>query len=81
MADSETILTLIADELAANHPMRVRPEVRPETTLRELGCDAIDRLTISLALEERYGIVVTDAAMHAWNCAADIAATVERELA
>lgn len=76
-----TIVDLIADELAANHPMRARPEVRPETTLRELGCDAIDRLTISLAIEDEYGITVTDAAMHAWTCAADIAATVERELA
>ena len=34
-----------------------------------------------LVLEERYGITVTDAAMHAWTCAADIVATVEREMA
>lgn len=72
------ILSLIADQLAANHPMRVRPEVFPETSLADLRVDAIDRLTIALALEDAFGIVVTDEAMHAWTCAADIVATAER---
>ena len=72
------IPALIADELAANHPARVRPEVHPDMTLAEIGCDAIDRIVIALAIEDRFGVVVTDADKDSWHTVADVAAAIAK---
>lgn len=74
------ILALIADELAANHPARVRPEVHPDMTLAEIGCDAIDRIVIALAIEDRFGVTVTDEDKDDWHTVADVIATVEKDM-
>ena len=74
----DRILAIIADVLAGN-PMAPRPEVLPEHDLRaDLDCDALDMVEIALALEDAFGVEISDAAMERWERAADVVASVER---
>ena len=76
-----TLLQTITRELSALRPLGLRCEVRPETTLRELGLDQIDRITLALAIEDATGRTVTDNAMHGWDTVADLVAAITMEVA
>lgn len=72
------IPALIAQTLAAMHPIRELPEVTPDSDLAaDLGCDEIDRLCIMCAIDEAYGIELPDAAIAGWQTVRDVAASVE----
>jgi acyl carrier protein len=76
-----TPLATITRELSALRPLGLRCEVRPETTLRELGLDPIDRITLALAIEDETGRTVTDNAMQSWDTVADLVAAIEMDVA
>lgn len=53
------LLPLIRAEL--DNPLRPVPEHNtPETTLAELGADALDMCVLSLAIEDHFGIDIHD---------------------
>lgn len=71
------IVALVAHELGCNHPTKPAPEVTAESLLVEdLGCDAIDIVCLTVAVEEALGVDISDAAAESWRDVRDIAASV-----
>lgn len=74
---SDQIIAIVAKELACNHPTRPAPEVTAESLLvDDLGCDAIDIVCLTVAIEEALGVDISDAAAESWRDVRDIAASV-----
>jgi len=74
-----TPLATITRELSALRPLGLRCEVTPETTLRELGMGQIDRLALSLRIEEIAKCEVKHDDMHKWDTVADLVAAIKKE--
>lgn len=55
------------------------PVVTPASTFRELRIDPIDGWSIICAVEEEFGIELSDDEIAAWGSVADVVASVERE--
>lgn len=56
--------------------------VRLETALKDdLGADSLDRIELLMAVEEEFGIGITDAAAEGFVRVCDVVAYVERALA
>lgn len=66
--------TILRAELS--RPLREFPAIMPETTLEDLGADAIDRVTLSMALEDEFGIVLHDVEFSAGMSVGEIEALV-----
>ena len=71
------LLPLIRTEL--DHPLRPLPEhITPEMTMAELGADALDLVTLSMAIEDHFGIDIHDHEFSAGTTVGEIWALVER---
>jgi acyl carrier protein len=70
----DRVRALIADQLNLEVG-----RVTEATDLRiDLGADSLDMIEIGMAVEEEFGIAVTDKDVDAWSSVADVARTVER---
>lgn len=76
----DQIITLIAKELGEQHLSANRlSEIKPGYLLDDdLGCNSIDRVCIAVALDEAFGIEVSDDDVGKWATVQDVIATVER---
>lgn len=71
------VCALVAETLAAQHPLRPLPEITPDSALDvDLHCDQIDRVCIACELDEAFGIWLPDAEMERWESVRDIIASV-----
>lgn len=68
---------IVHDVLTAHHLFRAEPTVTPESSLYDLGVDDLDRIAISMRIEERWGFIVSDQTERDWTHVSDIIATVE----
>lgn len=50
----------------------------PECTLESLGFDNLDRIILSLEIEERWSVEILHEELTEWTTVADIAATIDR---
>lgn len=73
------VCAVIAEELGQMQLFRHgKPEVKPEHSLADdLGCGTIDRVCISIAIEEEFGITIDDETAAGWATVADVIACVE----
>ena len=63
--------------------LEIDPESINEDTdiIDDLGADSLDVVELIMALEEEYGIVITDESIHEMKTAGDIAAFIEKAVA
>jgi acyl carrier protein len=67
------VLAIVKRELAAAHLFTEPAEITPES---DLSLDPLDRLCIAVALEEEFGIELSDGEVEAWESAGGIIASV-----
>ena len=74
-------LAIVIEELSACRPLRDFSNVAPEDDLfDDLGLDSLDRETVTLALEERFGIDLPSIVAARWRTVGDVVSAVERAL-
>lgn len=76
---TDRICAIVHAELTDQHHPRTIPAIEPDTMLADVDCDPLDRLCISVLVEEEFEIAIPDAAIEGWERVADIVRTV-REL-
>lgn len=66
-------------EIIAKHLGHKHRQVTPEQTLVEnLGADSLDIIEICMAIEDEYGISITDEQCDAWETVRDVIDCVNR---
>lgn len=71
------IIAVIKREVGAAHIFRAEPTVDADLTA-DLNLDGLDRICLSIGIEEEFEISVSDEDAEQWASVADILATVER---
>lgn len=70
----EKICEVIADTLSCEIA-----DIKPETTLRDdLGADSLDAVELNMALEETFGVKISDEELAGLSTVADIMACIEK---
>lgn len=54
MTDLETLQTILVEELGLDEPPA------PEATLKDLGADSLDRLNLTMAIEDAFQVTIPD---------------------
>lgn len=73
---TDRLYTLIRAELA--RPLRPWPKFTDAATLAELGADALDLITLSMAIEDAFGIRLHDADVTGATSISELCALVGR---
>jgi acyl carrier protein len=61
-----------------DNELGVRPEGDHARLVEDLGCDSLDFVEVVMAVEEEFGIMISDEEAEGWKTVADIRATVAR---
>lgn len=78
MTITTRIIEIVAQALAENHPWRVEPLVKADSSFDDLHADDVDKLSIRDRIEHAFNIEIRDAALKLWASVSDIIALVER---
>lgn len=70
------ITTIMRAVIEAHHICWRAPEIEPDAMLADIGFDALDRLSLACALDEHFGIYLSDDAICGWERVADVIASV-----
>lgn len=77
----ERVRQVIADNLFLDGDDRDSEIVETASLIDDLGCDSLDRVEITMALEEEFGIQLDDEAVERFRTVGDIVRAVEAETA
>lgn len=77
MTSQSEILPFIRTELRAlPRTLRIAETELDSHLVDDLGLDSLERVTIALALEEKFGVEISDMTIAKWRVVSDIAASV-----
>lgn len=72
------VIAIVTKVLKAFHLFRDEPTILPESSLAEIQVDALDRMGISLRVEDRWGFIVSDKEEREWTHVSDIVEMVRQ---
>lgn len=75
---TENLLPAINEALSALRPLRAPVDAQPDDHLfDDLGLDSLDRVTVVLCLEERFGVAISDGVVARVRTVGDLVRAVE----